>query len=161
MKIILAADQNWGIGKDNNLLIHLPGDLKYFKEKTLGKVVVMGRKTLESLPGKKPLPGRTNIVLTTDKEYEADCLVCHSQEELFEELKKYNTEDVYIIGGANVYADMRDRCDTYYVTKICGAYEADCHFENLDLCQDIEMVWESEMQEHNGTEFKFTEYRRK
>ncbi|MBN7774431.1 dihydrofolate reductase [Clostridium aminobutyricum] len=161
MKIIVAADRKWGIGKDNNLLTHLPGDLKYFKEMTLGKVVVMGRKTLESLPGKKPLPGRTNIVLSGDKNYKADCLVCHSEEELAHELEKYDTEDIYIIGGAKVYADMRDCCDTYYVTKILDEFDADRHFENLDLCQDVELVWESELQEHNGTEYKFTEYRRK
>lgn len=161
MKIIVAADQKWGIGKDNDLLTHLPADLKYFKEKTLGKVVVMGRKTLESLPGKKPLPGRTNIVLSRNKNYTADCLVCHSEDELFQELGKYDNEEIYIIGGANVYADMKERCDTYYITKILGIFEADRHFENLDLCQDVELIWESEPQEHNGIEYIWTEYRRK
>lgn len=160
MKIIVAADENWGIGKNNNLLVHIPEDLKYFKEKTLNKVVVMGRKTLESLPGKKPLPGRTNIVLTTDKNYDVDCLVCHSEEELFVELKKYAMEDVYIIGGGKVYADFMDRCDTYFITKILGAFEADRYFENLDERRDTELVWESDMQEHKGIKYKFTEYRR-
>jgi len=161
MKIILAADENWGIGKDNCLLTYLPGDLKYFKEKTLGKVVVMGRKTLESLPGKKTLPGRTNIVLSRDENYKADCMVCHSEEELFQELAKYDTEEVYIIGGAKVYEDMKERCDTYYITKIFETFEADRHFENLDHCQDVELVWESDVKQHNGIEYKFTEYRRK
>lgn len=161
MKIIVAADNNWGIGKDNNLLTYIPDDLKYFKDKTLGKVVVMGRKTLESLPGKKPLPGRTNIVLTTDKEYDAGCIVCNSQEQLFKELEKYDSNDVYIIGGAKVYADMMEKCDTYFITKIFSTFDADRHFENLDERHDIELVWESNIQEYNGLQYKFTEYRRK
>ena len=78
MKAIVAVDRNWGIGRDGGLLVHLPGDLKYFKEKTLGKTVVMGRETLESLPGGKPLPGRDNIVLTLNSFYEAGCPLCHS-----------------------------------------------------------------------------------
>lgn len=161
MKIILAADNNWGIGKDNDLLTHIPSDLKYFKEKTLGKVVVMGRKTLESLPGQKPLPGRINIVLSSDKEYTAECMVCHSHEELFKELEKYDTNDIYIIGGAKVYADMLEKCDTYFITKIFKSFDADRYFENLDKRQDIELVCESDKQEYKGIEYKFTEYRRK
>lgn len=161
MKIIVAADNNWGIGKDNNLLTYIPNDLKYFKEKTLGKVVVMGRKTLESLPGQRPLPGRTNIVLSSDKEYTADCTVCHSEEELFKELEQYDSKDVYIIGGAKVYADMLEKCDTYFITKIFNTFDADKHFENLDKREDVELVWESDMQEHKDLQYKFTEYRRR
>ncbi len=161
MKIIVAVDNSWGIGKDNNLLTYIPNDLKYFKEKTLGKVVVMGRKTLESLPGQKPLLGRTNIVLSSDKEYTADCTVCHSEEELFKELEQYDSNDVYIIGGAKVYADMLEKCDTYFITKIFNTFDADRYFENLDKRQDVELVWESDMQEHKGLQYKFTEYRRK
>ncbi|WP_312648475.1 dihydrofolate reductase [Aminipila sp.] len=161
MRIIVAVDNNWGIGKDNNLLTYIPNDLKYFKEKTFGKVVVMGRKTLESLPGQKPLLGRTNIVLSSDKEYTADCTVCHSEEELFKELEQYDSNDVYIIGGAKVYADMLEKCDTYFITKIFNTFDADRHFENLDKRQDVELVWESDMQEHKGLQYKFTEYRRK
>lgn len=161
MKIIVATDNNWGIGKDNNLLTYIPDDLKYFKEKTLGKVVVMGRKTLESLPGQKPLPRRTNIVLTRDKDYDADCAVCHSEEELFKELEQYDTNDVYVIGGAKVYGDMLEKCDTYFITKIFNTFEADRHFENLDERKDIELVWEGPLQEYNGLQYKFTEYRRK
>ncbi|MHC1722661.1 MAG: dihydrofolate reductase [Aminipila sp.] len=160
MKIIVAADNNWGIGKNNNLLTHIPNDLKYFKEKTLGKVVVMGRKTLESLPGQKPLPGRTNIVLSSNKEYTADCTVCHSEEELFKVLEQYDSNDVHIIGGQKVYADMLEKCDTYFVTKILDTFDADKHFENLDKRQDVELVWESDLQEHKNLQYKFTEYRR-
>ncbi|QAT43536.1 dihydrofolate reductase [Aminipila luticellarii] len=161
MKMIAAADNKWGIGKDNELLVHIPGDLKYFKEKTMGKVVVMGRKTLESLPGQRPLPGRTNIVLSSNKDYPAGCSVCHSKEELFKELEKYDSDDIYVIGGAKVYADLFDDCDTYFITKILKTFPADRYFNNLDECKEVSLVWESDMQESNGLEYKFTEYRRK
>lgn len=161
MKIIVAVDNNWGIGKNNDLLTHIPGDLKYFKEKTAGKVVVMGRKTLESLPGKKPLPERTNIVLSSDKEYRAACTVCHSMDELAEILKNYDSDEVFIIGGAKVYKDMMEKCDTFFITKIFKTFDADRYFENLDQHSEFEIVWESEMQEYKGLEYKFTEYRRK
>lgn len=161
MKMILAADENWGIGRDNKLLTHIPEDLKYFKQKTLGKVVVMGRKTLESLPGQKPLSDRTNIVLTQNMGYQAECDICHSEQELFQKLKHYNDEDIFIVGGAKVYKDMLPLCDTFYVTKIFKTFEADSYFENLDNMDDMELVWESDIQEHKGLKYKFTEYRRK
>ena len=111
MKLILARDENWAIGKGGNLLCHTPGDLKFFKEKTLGKTVVMGRATLESLPGSKPLPKRTNIVLSANKDYKVEgALVVHSTEELMENLAKYNTDDVMIIGGEKVYKEFLPLC---------------------------------------------------
>ncbi|QIB70251.1 dihydrofolate reductase [Aminipila butyrica] len=161
MKIIVAVDENWGIGRDNGLLAHIPGDLKYFKETTLGKVVVMGRKTLESLPQAKPLPGRTNLVISSDKDYQPGCPVYHSLEELFQALEAYNSEDVYIVGGARVYEELFDCCDTYFVTKIQRAFPADRYFRNLDQCQELELVWEGPVQEYQGLTYQFTEYRRK
>ncbi|MFV0517679.1 MAG: dihydrofolate reductase [Aminipila sp.] len=161
MKIIVAVDKNWGIGKDNGLLTYIPDDLKYFKEKTLDKVVVMGRRTLESLPGAKPLPKRTNIVLTSDKDYKVDCHVCHSTKELEEQLENYESDNVYIIGGAKVYKDFLSDCDTCFVTKIDKAFEPDRYFDNLDENKDFELFWESEVKEHNGIKYRFTEYRRK
>ena len=107
MNIIVAADQNWAIGKDNKLLISIPADMKFFRTTTTGKVVVMGRKTLESFPGGQPLKKRTNIVLTRDKNYKVkDAIVVHSIEEVLEELKKYDSEDVYVIGGESIYSQM-------------------------------------------------------
>lgn len=161
MKGIVVVDKNWGIGREGGLLTHLPGDLKYFKEKTLGKVIVMGRRTLESLPGRKPLPGRTNIVLTKDPNFIADCIVMHSLEELLEELKKYPQEDIFICGGANVYEQFLPYCDTYFVTKMEESFNADRHLENLDQNNEFEVCWESEPQMENGIEYKFLEYRRK
>ena len=162
MKLILAADQNWAIGKGNDLLCHLPGDLKYFKEKTTGKTVVMGRKTLESLPGAKPLPKRRNIVLTSNTEYHAEgAEIAHSEAELAELLKDTDTDDVMIIGGGKVYRDFLPKCDTCYITKIKKTFDADTFFVNLDEDENFEIVWKGQEQEENGISYEFCEYRRK
>ena len=99
MNLIVNVDKNWAIGKDNKLLVSIPQDMKFFRETTTGKIVVMGRKTLESFPGGQPLKNRTNIVLTTDPDYKAgDAVIVHSMEELMEELKKYARKDIFVIG---------------------------------------------------------------
>jgi len=161
MKAIVAVDNNWGIGKEGKLLVHLSNDLKYFKEKTFGKVVVMGRETFESLPGKKPLQNRINIVLSRNPEFKADCIICRSMGELFKELENHNMEDVFIIGGANIYKQFSPYCSSFLVTKIDASFEADKYFENLDLRDDLDLCYESDVKIENGTEYKFTEYRRK
>ena len=133
MNIIVAVDKNWAIGKENKLLVSIPADMKFFRSTTTGKVVVMGRKTLESFPNGLPLKNRTNIVLTKDKNYKVkDAIIVHSIEEALEELKKYASEDVYVIGGDSIYAQMLPYCDTAHVTKIDFGYEADAWFPNLD-----------------------------
>ena len=97
MNIIVAVDKNWAIGKDNKLLVSIPSDMKFFRETTTGKVVVMGRKTLESFPGGQPLKKRTNIVLTSDRNYKVkDAIVVHTVEELLQTLKAYKQEDIYV-----------------------------------------------------------------
>ena len=119
MNMIVAADKNWGIGKDGQLLTHLSGDLKYFKERTMGKAVVMGRKTLESLPGGRPLPGRTNIVLTANPDYKKeDCVIVHNKEELCEKCAEFPADGVMIIGGATLYNELMEQCDSLFITKI-------------------------------------------
>ena len=113
MNIIVAVDKNWAIGKENKLLVSIPADMKFFRSTTTGKVVVMGRKTLESFPNGLPLKNRTNIVLTKDKNYKVkDAIIVHSIEEALEELKNYASEDVYVIGGDSIYAQMLPYCDT-------------------------------------------------
>ena len=112
MNVIVAADKNWGIGKNNQLLVSIPADMKMFREETSGKVVVMGRKTLESFPNGLPLKNRINIVITSNKEYEVKgAIIVHSIEEALEEIKKYPAEDVYCIGGDSIYAQMLPYCD--------------------------------------------------
>lgn len=162
MKLILAADENWGIGKDGGLLVHLPGDLRYFKEKTKGKVVVMGRATLESLPGGRPLPERTNIVLTSDTSFGKEgCIIVHSMEELVTECAKYAPDDVMIIGGEQVYMQLIRQCDRIFITKIFETFDADKHIMNVDRMKHFEPVWESDVMEENGIQYQFVEYRRK
>ena len=100
MNLIVAVDKNWGIGKNNKLLVSIPSDMKFFRNETNGKVVVMGRKTLESFPNGMPLKNRTNIVLTRDQNYQVkDTIVVHDIPELLEELKKYPDDQIYVIGG--------------------------------------------------------------
>lgn len=162
MKAIVAADKNWGIGYENKLLISIPSDMKFFRQTTMDHVVVMGRKTLESFPNGLPLARRTNIVLTTDMNYQAKgAILVHSKEELLEELKKYESDDIYVIGGGSVYEMMLPYCDTVYVTKIDFAYKADTWFPNLDESPEWEMTEESEEQTCFDIEFAFTKYEKR
>ena len=162
MKAILAADKNWGIGYNNRLLVSIPSDMKFFRQTTTGKVVVMGRKTLESFPNGMPLKNRTNIVLTGNQNYQVkDAVIVHSEDELMEELKKYNTDDIYVIGGESVYHMMLPYCDTVYVTKIDRAFQADTFLPNLDEMDEWEMTEESEEQTCFDLEFCFTKYERR
>ena len=162
MKAILAADKNWGIGYNNRLLVSIPSDMKFFRQTTTGKVVVMGRKTLESFPNGMPLKNRTNIVLTGNQNYQVkDAVIVHSEDELMEELKKYNTDDIYVIGGESVYRMMLPYCYTVYVTKIDRAFQADTFFPNLDEMDEWEMTEESEEQTCFDLEFCFTKYERR
>ena len=162
MNLILSADKNWAIGKDNKLLVSIPADMKFFRETTTGKVVVMGRKTLESFPNGLPLKNRTNIVLTANPDYQVkDAILVHSKTELEEELKKYKSEDIYVIGGGSVYRMLLKECDTAHVTKINYAYEADTCFPNLDEDPDWEIVADSEEQTYFDLEYYFLKYKRK
>ena len=157
MKTIVAVDKEWGIGKNNGLLFHLPADLKYFKEKTLDKIIVMGGNTLLSFPGSKPLPRRTNIVLS-DVFTRDDCLVCSTLEELFEELKKYNTDDIFVVGGAMFYRTMIDYCDEALITKVDSTNEAQVFFPNLDQKDNWIEVESGEPMLDNGHVIRFTKY---
>ena len=162
MKAILSADRNWGIGNGNKLLVSIPSDMKFFRQTTTGKVVVMGRKTLESFPNGQPLKNRINIVLTGNKDYTAKgAVIVHSQEELLDTLKQYDTEDIYIIGGESVYRMMLPYCDTVFVTKIDRTFQADTFFPNLDEMEEWEMTEEGEEQTCFDLEFCFTRYERR
>lgn len=162
MNLIAAVSKNWGIGKGNDLLFHIPKDMKFFRETTLGKVIVLGRKTLESFPGKKPLKNRTNIVLTRDAHYAAeDVLLCHSPAELLELLKQYDTADVFICGGEQIYNLLLPYCDTAYITKVDAAADAEKFMVNLDGQPDWELAEESEPLEDNGYQFTFCTYKKR
>lgn len=159
MNLIVAVDKNWAIGNGNKLLVSIPQDMKFFRETTMGKVVVMGRKTLESFPGGQPLKKRTNIVITGDPSYDVkDAIVVHSIDEALEELKKYNEDDIYVIGGESIYRQMLPYCKLAHVTKIDHAYEADTYFPNLDEMEDWEVTGVSDEQTYFDLEYEFVRY---
>ena len=162
MNMIVNVDNNWAIGYRNSLLVRIPSDMKFFRQETTGKVIVMGRKTLESLPGAQPLYGRTNIVLTTDPDYRVKgASVCGSVEEVMELLRAYHTDDVYIIGGESVYRQFLPYCDVAQITWIDFAYAADTHFPNLDQDAAWEMVQESDEQTYFDLCYEYRLYKKK
>lgn len=159
MNLIANVDQNWAIGKNNQLLVKIPADMKFFRETTTGKVVVMGRRTLESFPNGQPLKNRTNIVLTHDHTYQVkDAVIVYSMEELREELKKYPSEDIYVIGGESIYSQLVDACDVAHITKVDYAYDADAHFPNLDEKPEWHMTQDSEEQTYFDLIYHFYKY---
>ncbi|MBQ6622754.1 MAG: dihydrofolate reductase [Mogibacterium sp.] len=161
MNLIVAVDNRWGIGRGGSLLAHLPGDLQYFKQMTSGKVVVMGRKTLESLPGGRGLAKRVNYVLTANPSFEAErCITVHSEEELMAELSGYAPEDVFIIGGESIYRRFYARCDNCYVTRIDADLGADRFMVDLDEDPGFRLAWESDPVEENGYSYRFCRYER-
>ena len=162
MNLIVAVDSNWAIGKENKLLVSIPQDMKFFRETTKGKVVAMGRKTLESFPGGQPLKNRVNVVLTTDKNYKVkDTVIVHTIEEMVDELKKYDSEDIFVIGGESIYRQLLPYCTNAYVTKIDHAYDADTYFPNLDADPEWEMTKISDEQTYFDLEYVFVIYERR
>ena len=159
MKAIVSADLNWAIGNDNALLIRVPEDMKNFKSQTLGKVVIMGRKTFESLPGMKPLENRINIVLTKNKNFEYDGVITvNSMDEALKETLKYEPEDVYIIGGEKIYKRFLPYCSHALVTRWDATFQADAYFPDLDEEDGWRLVEESDYKEHKDLGYKFTVY---
>ena len=161
MNLIVAVDKNWGIGKNNKLLVSIPSDMKFFRSETNGKVVVMGRKTLESFPNGMPLKNRTNIVLTRDQNYQVkDTIVVHDIPELLEELKKYPDDQIYVIGGGKVYEELLPYCNVAHVTKIDFAFEADTYFPDLDKMEEWQITATSDEQTYLDLEYSFVKYER-
>ncbi len=162
MNIIAAVDNNWAIGSKNELLVRIPNDHKMFREMTTGKVVVLGRKTLETFPQGQPLKNRTNIILSANPKYRVkDATVVHSIDELTEELKKYDDGDIYIIGGESVYRQMLPYCNVAHITKIDHEYEADAYFPNLDKDEEWEITADSEEQTYFDIAYQFLRYERR
>lgn len=162
MNIIVAVDEKWAIGCRGNLLVRIPADHKMFRQETLGKVVVLGRKTMDTFPGGLPLQGRTNIILSRNPAYHMkDAIVVHSVEELLGELENYDSRDVYVIGGDSVYRQLLPYCDTAHVTRIDRVYEADAFFPDLDGSGEWEITAESDEQSYFDTTYHFVKYERK
>lgn len=162
MNLIAAADKNWAIGYKNKLLVSIPADMKFFRQMTTGKVIVMGRKTLESFPNGLPLKNRTNIVLTGNRGYQVkDAVIVHTVEELLKELEQYDTEDIFVVGGESIYRQMLPYCSRAYITKIDHAYQADTYFPNLDEMEEWKLAEEGEEQTCFDLEYAFTTYERR
>ncbi|MDO4720868.1 MAG: dihydrofolate reductase [Peptostreptococcaceae bacterium] len=160
MKIIVAVDENWAIGCGNKLLHSIPEDMKFFKEKTSGQVVVMGRATLESLPGGKPLKDRINLVLTRKGGADLEGAVfCSSIEEVLQRVRQYSGKEVYIIGGEQVYRQFLPHCESCFVTKMEASFPADKFFENLDESEDWELLFEEKHCTEEGLHYSFCLYR--
>ena len=155
MQAIVAVSQNWGIGKENDMLFRISADLKRFRALTSGHTVLMGRKTLESLPGGKGLPNRRNIVLTSDLTYTAENAECVNTPAgaLFAA-----GADAFVIGGGAVYRQFLGLCDRIYVTKIFADADADTFFPDLDADPNWEIAAESEIMEENGIRFQYVDY---
>ena len=137
MNLIVNADKNWGIGKNNELLVHIPNDMK----------------------NGLPLVKRTNIVMTKNKDYDVKgAVIVHSKEELLEELKKYPQEDIFVIGGESIYRMLLPYCSTAYVTRTDYAYDADTYFPNLDEMEEWKLTEEGEEETYFDIEYRFTKY---
>ena len=161
MRIIVAADDNWGIGKDGKLLYHIPADMKVFKQKTLYNIVIMGRKTLESLPDGKPLKSRINVIMTRNQDFTKEgCFIVHNVEELQALCERWNTSDIYVIGGSEIYRELLPYCDTVFLTKIHAAEEADAYFPDLDKNEAWKLIHETSEKEYNGIRYRFCKYGR-
>jgi dihydrofolate reductase len=159
MNLIVAVDKNWAIGYQNKLLISIPEDMRFFRDETTKKVVILGRNTLETFPGGRPLKDRTNIIITSKPDLKIDgAIVVHSIEEALETVKGFKSEDVYVIGGASIYKQMLEYCDVAHVTKIDYAYQADTYFPNLDENPDWVIEAESDERTYYDIEYAFYKY---
>ena len=158
MNAIVAVDQNWAIGKGGDQLCYISADLKRFKELTTGHPVILGRKTLATFPGGRPLKGRRNLILSRDPGFAPEGA------EVFRDLETLLAaapEDAFVIGGASVYAALLDKCDTAYVTKISGRFPAaDCFFPDLDALSEWRVAEEGPELEEEGVRFRYVTYKR-
>jgi len=159
MNLIVAVDNDWAIGKSGGLLYNLPADMRFFRETTTGKVVIMGDTTLKSLPGGKPLPNRTNIIMSLDGIDVPGATVCKSIKELGQTLTQYDTDEVFVIGGAFIYSLLLPYCKRAFITKIdASTPDADKFFPNLDKTAGWKLTNETETMTDNELNFKFTIY---
>ena len=166
LSLIASVDRNWGIGKDNKLLFPIKRDMAQFKELTTGNIVIMGRKTLDSLPDGKPLPDRINIVLTRkgnstgNKDFKRDdVIVCHSVDELAGVVDTYPQRHPFVIGGSEIYRLILPYCSAAYITRVNAVKSADTYMVNLDENPDWTLTEKSEEFTENGISFTFCTYK--
>ncbi|MBE5752894.1 MAG: dihydrofolate reductase [Clostridiales bacterium] len=158
MRAIVHADKQWGIGKNNDMMFSLPKDMKFFRETTLGNVVVMGGNTLRSFPNEKPLKNRENIVLSRGQVRD-DCIIVPDFDSLKKAMKEREDKEIYVIGGGVIYKELLPYCQEVLVTKVEAIGGAEVFFPNLDENTDFELVYESEPLDDNGLTIRFTTYK--
>lgn len=159
MNLIVAVDDNWGIGKNGDLLTSIPEDMEFFKTTTKNAILIMGYNTLLSFKNGRPLPGRLNIVIADIKDKRIDkTLTCNSLDELFSLIKTFRSSDVFVIGGGYTYRQLLPYCDTAYITKMRKTWDADTFFDDLDQSGSWHIESESEMHAWEGLEFSFVKY---
>ena len=158
IKAIVHVDKEWGIGKGNDMMFSLPKDMKFFRETTMGHTVVMGGNTLRSFPGQKPLKNRVNIVLSRGQVRD-DCIIVRSYDELKTAMKDRENEEIYVIGGGEVYKALLPYCHEVLVTKVDAVGGAEVFFPNLDMHSDFICVDEGEPVDDNGLTIRFTRYK--
>ena len=155
---IVHVDKEWGIGKGNDMMFSLPKDMKFFRETTMGNTVVMGGNTLRSFPNQKPLKNRVNIVLSRGQVRD-DCIIVRSYEELKEQLKTRQNEEIFIIGGGEIYRELLPYCHRALVTKVDAVGGAEVFFPNLDKLDNFVCVDEGEPIDDNGYTIRFSTYK--
>lgn len=155
MIAIACAERNFGIGLKGKLLAKIPEDMKFFRETTTGKTVVMGRKTLESLPDGKPLPNRRNVVLSSNMQERDGIVVCRNLDDLFEVLAGTNPDDTFVVGGGKVYETLLPYCSKVLLTRIDSEMESDVRFPNVERRKGWRLASESEPREWKGTTYHF------
>ena len=162
MELIVNVTPDWGIGCGSRLLVAIPSDLRRFRELTTGKVVILGRKTLATFPGGRPLKNRVNVVLSTNPDFTCEgAVVVRSQEALLEKLQEYPREELCVIGGASIYAMLLDYCDAARVTKTYLKLQADVFFPNLDALPEWAVEHAGEPITENGLTYRFVDYIRR
>ena len=157
LKAIVAADRRWGIGKDGDQLCYIPADLKRFKALTTGHAVILGRRTLATFPGGRPLPGRRNLILSRDPDFSPQGVEVFRS---LEALRAAAPEDAFVIGGGAVYAQLLPWCDTAYVTRLERTFPADTYFPDLDADPAWRLTETEGPYEHQGLVFRYDTYRR-
>ena len=159
MNLIVAVYEDWGIGRDGTPPVALSADRKFFRETTRGAMVIVGRRTIEDFPGKKPLPGRVNIALTRSAEEIPGFTVCHSPEEAMELAK--SAESCFVIGGGSIYQQMLPFCDTAYITKVHANPGSDTFFPNLDEDENWYPAQTLQSGEENGIAYEMLLYKKR
>ena len=159
MNLIFSADRNWGIGRDNQLLFRVKEDMAFFRAMTTGKVVVMGRKTLASLPGAKPLPHRDNIVLTRNSSFEQPGVAaCASLPDLFALLSGCSDDNIFVIGGQEIYTQLMPYCGLAYITRFDAVGDADSFVPNFDADANWQLTRKSQVRTQGDLCYTFCTY---